>query len=247
MAAYNRTVLIFMRCCAKIRTYNNYSGSVHLCGNEMYFRLWGSLPAISCPELSARITNKHATKKKKKKKEFAIFNFVTDVITISDHTPYNFTGAWSSERVFQHRNDSNMLPRLSQRVGCCRGRIAMPKLTPGSLRSYGDDRRIDRGSQKKFRSLFIDTVLSMVCSMGFSQLAVESLDPRLDDSVLSFLNSSSAWKNFLQKKKFSRTGPWSRKFHNCTVLKTSLNKSNDTYDCFAKLSLRQASPNYGCA
>ena len=68
----------------------------------------------------------------------------------------------------------------------------MPKLTPGSLRSYGDDRRIDRGSQKKFRSLFIDTVLSMVCSMGFSQLAVESLDPRLDDSVLSFLNSSSA-------------------------------------------------------
>ena len=42
---------------------------------------------------------------------------------------------------------------------------------------------------------------SAVCSMEFSQLAVESLDPRLDDNVLSFLNSSSA-RNFCRGKNF---------------------------------------------
>ena len=42
---------------------------------------------------------------------------------------------------------------------------------------------------------------SAVCSMEFSQLAVESLDPRLDDNVLSFLNSSSA-RNFCRGRNF---------------------------------------------
>ena len=53
---------------------------------------------------------------------------IYDVITISDYTPYNFTGAWSSERVFQHRNDSN---RLVKACGLLSGKNCHAKANSG--------------------------------------------------------------------------------------------------------------------
>jgi len=46
---------------------------------------------------------------------------------MSDHTPHNFSHeTGDTRRVFQRRNDSKTLPRLSKRVGRCRRKITLP-------------------------------------------------------------------------------------------------------------------------
>ena len=74
-----------------------------------------------CEHKFLQITNKHARKK------ISWFYF-RNKVTISDHTPYNFSHANGDlHHEFQHQNDSKTLARLSKCVGRCRQRTAMPK------------------------------------------------------------------------------------------------------------------------
>ena len=85
------------------------------------------------------VTKKHA-------REIKFRNFYFhDKVTISDHTPYNFSHVNGElQHVFQ-QNDGKMLACLSKSVGRCWQRTAMPKggsWLRGSIRGCGDDRRV---------------------------------------------------------------------------------------------------------
>ena len=99
---------------------------------------------------------------------------------MSDHTPYNLPhGNVDPQRVFKRQNDSKTLPHY-QSVSVAVGEklpCQKEELTRGSVRSCGDDRRVDHRSRN----------VSAVCSMllrQISKFSVNLLDLRLEETVL---------------------------------------------------------------
>ena len=132
------------------------------------------------------------------------------MVTISDHTPYNFLYVNGDlQCVFQRQNDGKTLACLSKRVSRCWQRTAMRKggsWLRGSICGCADDRRVIVGREKfpQFARCIVRGILYYLCSMFLRQIFCQFTG--------SAAQTHCARRPQLVSKKFWRK-KFSRNFH----------------------------------